>query len=374
VGSSVVVAYFLQGLWTLGRLRQTLRPVQDPNLEQAATRAFQVLGVGRRVRVYQTSRALPPFSLGLIRPRIVLPADLLARLDEEAMRCVLLHEAAHIRRRDHWVALVQFCCAALFWWNPLVRRVNALLARLREEICDDHVVSAGGNRRRFAEALVRVAEWSCSPAATPLGVSLLDEDCESLEGRVRRLLRNKRPGALRMSRPARGAVAAFGLAVSGLLVLSSLRAADPPARPGAAVSAPATGVRAAETPGPVGAADAPAGARDRAGERLRLAPDEPGPPDLGGEWLMHLPAGFEHQVTLTPVRPNRCRLGPSKLFFSGVYEVQAGRLVIVEPDDPRLFGFEWEIRRDGRLILVGQPRRDAVGQNYLGATMVRESR
>jgi beta-lactamase regulating signal transducer with metallopeptidase domain len=358
-GAGVVALAFrlVRGLWTLTLLWKTLRAVRAPGLEKAAAEAFRALGVEHHVRVYLTPLALTPFSLGLVRPRIVLPVHLPEHLDAEELRYVLLHEAAHIHRRDHWVVLLQLCCATLFWWNPLVRAVNARLARLREQLCDDHVVSAGGNGRRFAEVLVRVAEQSASRPPAPCSAALLDEDAESLTERVRRLLQKKRTRPLQMSRGSRVAVSAFAVLVGLLLLAAGLRGADVPE----------------PTSGPVRAlvADAPAegsrrGAANPATEPIKRQQV------LSGTWQMHLPAGFKHKVTLTPAGPNRYRLEPRRLNSSGIYEVRGNRLVIVAPNDRRLLGFEWEIRQ-GRLILVGQPPTSKTGSNYLGATLVRQA-
>jgi hypothetical protein len=96
------------------------------------------------------------------------------------------------------------------------------------------------------------------------------------------------------------------------------------------------------------------------------------PPVLTGVWRMTLPRGFQHQITLTPVGPNRFRLTPASLNSSGVYELRGGRLVQVEPNaqNRHQLGFEWEVR-GGRLILVAQPPVAQTGSNYLGATLVR---
>lgn len=345
LGAAVIVAGLMRGLGTLARLRATLLAVGDPELRQNARQTFRLLGLRRPVELHYTALALAPFSLGLLKPRIVLPAGLAGYLDSEQLRSVLLHEGAHIRRRDHWVALLECICTVVFWWNPLVRRVNASLARLREQICDDHVLAAGGDGRAFAEALVRVAEWGAEPPDIVCSAALLndrgkDGDAAELEERIVRLVRKKRPRELRMGRASWLAVAAFGLAVSAAVPIAGLRAAD---------SRVAPALEAISSPQP-----------------------EPAPAKsaLARQWVMLLPAGFAHWVTLTPLGSDRYRLEPRALNSSGMYEVQGNRLVIVEPNDRRLLGFEWEIQADGHLTLVGQPPLRETGSNYLGATMV----
>jgi hypothetical protein len=234
---------------------------------------------------------------------------------------------------------------------------------LREQICDDHVLSAGGDGRVFAEALVRVAEWGavqpdllCSAALLNHRTEDRDGDaagCRELEERIVRLVRRCRPRELRMSATSRLTVAAFGLLLAAGLPIAGLRAAGPDDPSGYGVPAPSAAL-AVHATGPVQ-------------PELPAPPDQPG---LGQRWLMYLPAGFVHRVTLTPCGPDRYRLDPPWLNSSGVYAVRGDRLVIVEPDDRRLFGFQWQIDRDGRLTLVDQPPLRETGSDYLGAMMV----
>ncbi len=232
IGTVVVAARFARGLETLTSLRATLRAVHDPALTHAAAETCRLLGIKQRVELCQAPLVLIPFSLGLFRPRIILPAGLAERLDEEQVRYVLLHESAHIRRGDHWVALLQCCCTTLFWWNPLLRSLNARLVRLREQICDDYVTWAGGDGRHFAEALVRVAEWGavrpsalCSAALLDSPGADLDEGnavCRELEERIVRLVQKKRRRELRMSRSSRAAVMALGMLATAALPIAGL--------------------------------------------------------------------------------------------------------------------------------------------------------
>jgi hypothetical protein len=365
-GTAVVLVGLLRGLAALVSLRATLVPIREQMLIDAAAQTFRLYGIRRRVELHHTPLALTPFSLGLVRARIVLPQGLADCLNADQLRYVLLHEAAHIRRRDHWVALLQGGCTAMFWWNPLLHRVHVRLARLREQICDDHVIWAGGDGRGFAETLVRVAEWGADGPEVLCSAALLDDrcgpngdgPCKELEERILRLVQKKPSRVLCMSRRWRLAVAVGGLLISVALPIAGLRAAA-----FAEENARATHkFPELTTPGQ--------GVRSPAGS---LRSELPAPADkhgLGKEWLMQLPAGFVHEVSVTPLGGDRYRLEPRQLNSSGVYEVRGGRLVIVEPNDRRLLGFAWEIHPDGHLTLVDQPPTEKTGVNYLGAVMV----
>ena len=103
---------------------------------------------------------LGPFVAGLLRPRIVLPATLLDSSDDEALACVLRHEAAHVRRRDPLLsALVQIAC--ILAWPVLPVWIAALRIRtLMEVACDEHALKSAdpAARRRYGEVLLALAE------------------------------------------------------------------------------------------------------------------------------------------------------------------------------------------------------------------------
>jgi RNA polymerase sigma factor (sigma-70 family) len=91
---------------------------------------------------------------------------------------------------------------------------------------------------------------------------------------------------------------------------------------------------------------------------------------LVGTWFMMLPAGFQYQVVMRRLAPNRYSLG-NAVRFSGIYELREGRLTRIKPAKPVNERFIWEVRGD-KLILVAQPPVARTGANYLGATLKRQ--
>ena len=89
-----------------------------------------------RDNVYESERVETPFVLGLIHPRILLPMG----LTPEDAAMIVAHEAAHIRRRDHWWKLLAFCLLAVYWFQPLLWLAYWLLCRDIEGACDEKVI------------------------------------------------------------------------------------------------------------------------------------------------------------------------------------------------------------------------------------------
>jgi TonB family protein len=125
-------------------------------------------GAGRRSTYFECqdgaevrmSELTTPLTCGVVRPLILLPRT--ARdWDDARMRAVLLHESAHVRRRDCLAKHVAQAARALVWWNPLAWILAARLGREQELACDDAVLSAGVSADAYANVLLDVAR-ECS--------------------------------------------------------------------------------------------------------------------------------------------------------------------------------------------------------------------
>jgi hypothetical protein len=114
-----------------------------------------------------------PLVVGFLRPVLLWPRDLQDRLNEDGLRAVLLHELAHLRRRDHWVRWLEMAAACVWWWNPLFRLARRRIRQYAELACDAWVLAVLPKARRaYAEALLQVCESvtrTVEPAAA-LGV------------------------------------------------------------------------------------------------------------------------------------------------------------------------------------------------------------
>jgi len=96
-----------------------------------------------------------PVLIGLLRPRIVVPADFDDRYDSQQRELVLAHERVHLSRGDLPMNALACALRCLFWFNPLVHLAAAKL-RLDQELACDAVVLARNPhaRRAYANALL----------------------------------------------------------------------------------------------------------------------------------------------------------------------------------------------------------------------------
>jgi hypothetical protein len=156
-----------------------------------------------------------PLVWALGRAELWWPAELSGALSREAVSCLVLHELAHIKRRDHWVGRLELLAGCVWWWNPLYWYVCHQLRENAELACDGWVVGTRpAARRAYGEALLAVCEsLSGRPAPLPsLGIGTGGR--QFLERRLTMILRERI--TLRMS--------SMGLVIVGLLAAMALPA------------------------------------------------------------------------------------------------------------------------------------------------------
>lgn len=111
----------------------------------------------RAVRLYESERATSPVSMGLLRPRIILPESM--KMDEPGADMILRHELEHIRGFHGLWKLISAAAVCMHWFNPLVWIMRALIARDLELIADEVTLKdTDGRREEYAHLLIRVAE------------------------------------------------------------------------------------------------------------------------------------------------------------------------------------------------------------------------
>ncbi|HWG43392.1 MAG TPA: M56 family metallopeptidase [Gemmataceae bacterium] len=146
------------GWWFLQRLRRGGVEMTEPVMDLfAACRAE--LGVGQNVRLAAHPLVRSPVLLGLFQPLILVPLDW-PRLPVDMQCGGLLHELAHVRRRDHWLAPLLHLLRVSFFFHPFVRWLLARLEYERELLCDEMVIQRGMDRHDYARILLEFARAS----------------------------------------------------------------------------------------------------------------------------------------------------------------------------------------------------------------------
>jgi beta-lactamase regulating signal transducer with metallopeptidase domain len=156
---------------------------------------------------------------------LILPHDLIGRLTIEQCEALLTHELAHLRRRDHWVRVLEFLATGIFWWHPILWWARREIREAEEQCCDAWVVWAlPALVRGYALALVETVDFlsEARPALPPVasGIGYVRD----LRRRMTMIMRGTTPRVLTWS----GALLVLGVAAFMLPILPTLAQAPPP--------------------------------------------------------------------------------------------------------------------------------------------------
>lgn len=143
--------------WAIGSLATAVWLWSRQRRFERALGKLEVVDAGANVLRAQSCAGLPAL-VGLLRPRIVLPADHASRYDSEQQVLLLAHESSHKQGGDAWVNALVAMVRTLLWCNPLVHLAESRLRHDQELACDARVLAAyPQSRRRYADAIFDAA-------------------------------------------------------------------------------------------------------------------------------------------------------------------------------------------------------------------------
>jgi bla regulator protein blaR1 len=155
-------------------------------------------GVHRPAQLLISREIVSPMAVGFRTPAVIVPEALLAEFSERELDHVLLHELAHVARRDDWSNLAARLGWAVFALHPVAVWVLRRIECEREIACDDWVVAATGEARPYAASLARLFEL-CFTRRRALLATGMAERASQLGDRIEMLLRRQREFNARVS-------------------------------------------------------------------------------------------------------------------------------------------------------------------------------
>ena len=177
------------------------------------------LGIDEAPRLLRSEDVRMPFACGLITPTIVLPAESDA-WTAERRRAVLMHELAHIRRRDILGHTLGRVACAIYWFHPLVWTAARRLRIESERACDDLALTSGLRATNYAEHLLDIVSSIRQPHTPAAAIPMAQR--REFEGRMLAILDPdlRRRAGRGQSMSLLGAVAVLVVVVSGAVPAS----------------------------------------------------------------------------------------------------------------------------------------------------------
>ena len=165
--------------------------------------------------LFEAGNLKTPFVIGLISPRIYIPAGLTG----EERRYIILHEQTHIRRHDHAVKMFAYFVLCLHWFNPFAWVAFLFLGADMEMSCDERVLKemGDGTKKAYSMSLLSMATERRILGGSPLAFG---------EGGMKERIKN----VLDFKKPSRIIIIAAVVLAVGLTVGLAVNRADKSAR------------------------------------------------------------------------------------------------------------------------------------------------
>ncbi|HEX7980015.1 MAG TPA: M56 family metallopeptidase [Gemmatimonadaceae bacterium] len=215
-------AILLSLTWSSLVVRRLVRRSSALDDQSWMTPLYEVsdrMGLQEPPRLLLSHDAKMPFACGLATPTIVLPSEC-ESWSRERRLAVLLHELAHVRRRDLAGHTLGRLVCAVYWFHPLVWTAARKLRDESERACDDLALACGTRATDYAEHLLDIVT-SVRRETTPM-VALAMARRKEFEGRMLAILDPE----LRHSTPSRRQSAAL---IGALVLISVVIGAATPA-------------------------------------------------------------------------------------------------------------------------------------------------
>jgi len=156
-GFAILAVRMGAGLFGLRRIFRESQTLRDERLESMAKEICAQLRIRRPVALRECTRPeAMPVTWGTLHPMILLPPSAVS-WTETRQRSVLMHELAHVARRDWLMQMFGELTRAMHWFHPLAWVAAREQRRESERACDDSVLNSGVDPLEYARQLLDIA-------------------------------------------------------------------------------------------------------------------------------------------------------------------------------------------------------------------------
>jgi uncharacterized protein (TIGR03435 family) len=184
IGSTALLVTWIRRWRRVVTIVRRATPITEGPVVEALSRVEA--GLESRVHVVSSDTQMEPGVFGVRAPVLVWPRGIDERLTEAQIDAIVLHEIAHVRRRDNLTSALHMIVQAIFWFHPLTWWVGARLIDERERACDEEVIRAGSEPHVYAESILKTCQYFIeSPVACVAGVTGSD-----LKARIEQIMKH----------------------------------------------------------------------------------------------------------------------------------------------------------------------------------------
>jgi beta-lactamase regulating signal transducer with metallopeptidase domain len=175
-GAALVGVHLFVSNFALWRIVKRERPLVDQSTLELFEECKAQMGVQTLVAAVPSSQIGSPALFGFVRPRLLLPRQMLDTASRDEMRYVFLHELAHLKRHDIYLGWITSLLQVLHWFNPLVWLAFHRMRIDRELACDALVLAYTGEQesQEYGRAIVALLQRLSRSRPLPAMAGILE--------------------------------------------------------------------------------------------------------------------------------------------------------------------------------------------------------
>lgn len=152
----------------------------------------------KKIQILENPTISIPFTSGLIHHKIYLPENVKKRKSDQ-VNAILLHELAHIQRKDSWIGFIQHLIQIVFFFHPVIWITNRQINKFRERASDDFVLAnSNSSPLAYSKLLLSFIDQSARPGIYSHVVNYFFQSGRTLKQRFQYLIHRKERIMLRL--------------------------------------------------------------------------------------------------------------------------------------------------------------------------------
>ncbi len=179
-GAAALGAYLVTSNFALWRIVKRERPLLNQPILELFEACRVHMGVQTIVAIVPSDRVTTAALFGFVRPRLLLPREIIETASQEELRYIFLHELAHLKRHDICLGWLASLLQVLHWFNPLVWLAFHKMRADRELACDALVLTRTGpdESRQYGRTIVGLLERFCRTRPLPAMAGILESQSQ----------------------------------------------------------------------------------------------------------------------------------------------------------------------------------------------------
>ena len=143
------------------------------------------INLRQNVKFMASQKARTPFVIGVLKPVIILPAQLLDE-DDETISIYIRHELLHIKKHDMVFRLLSLMAVCIHWYKPFCHWCRKELIVVSEICCDHEVLETiqKSQRKHYYNALVSMTVSLHGKSQSVILSAFVNKDNSELKRRI----------------------------------------------------------------------------------------------------------------------------------------------------------------------------------------------